>query len=145
MVKAVLSIRSSMKFGCLAWACLIFCSHEASEPEGKKHSSESSERMPVPEASISSTTFVLSSYVIASTLMPSFWYSARMDSKTASVNIRCSFSLAKLMHNCSSEFVGKHSKPKMSTAPMKKRPSSPEISESLIASTTKSKRREYRA
>ena len=32
--------------------------------------------------------------------MPSFLYSARIDSKTASVNMRCSFSLAKLMQSC---------------------------------------------
>ena len=31
--------------------------------------------------------------------MPSFLYSARTDSNTASVNMRCSFSFAKLMHN----------------------------------------------
>ena len=31
--------------------------------------------------------------------MPSLLYSARIDSNTASVNMRCSFSFAKLMHN----------------------------------------------
>ena len=70
---------------------------------------------------MSSTTCVLSSYDMsltwmhkrhfvhrivmaavrgrARTSMPSFLYSARIDSNTASVNMRCSFSFAKLMHN----------------------------------------------
>jgi len=119
MVKAVRSSRSSEKLACLACWLLIFCSHEASEPDGKKHSSASSERMPVAGLSMSSTSSLLSSYVMSPTSMPSFWYSDSTDSKTACVNIFCSFSFAKLMHSCSSELVGKHSKPKMSTAPMK--------------------------
>jgi len=88
-------------------------------PFGKKHSSASSERMPVAGLSMSSSRGVLSSNVMSATSMPSFWYSAITDSKTASVNMCCIRSLAKLMQSCSSEFVGKHSKPKMSTAPMK--------------------------
>ena len=47
--------------------------------------------------------------------------------------------------HCSSELTGKHSKPKMSTAPMKKRDSPPKISDELIASTTKSNSLEYSA
>eukprot|EP00966_Prymnesium_polylepis_P106728 2470925-Prymnesium_polylepis.3 len=49
------------------------------------------------------------------------------------------------MQSCSSEFVANDSKPKMSTAPIKQRPSPPPRSASLMAPTMRSKSRAKRA
>ena len=88
-------------------------------------------------------TSLLSAYGIGVHGTPSSLYTCSSAVKTVTRKNCCSFSLAKLMQSCSSELVGKHSNPKMSTAPMKKRESPPNISEELIASQTKSNIFEY--
>mmetsp|Transcript_16481 Transcript_16481/g.42722 ORF Transcript_16481/g.42722 Transcript_16481/m.42722 type:complete len:241 (-) Transcript_16481:245-967(-) len=103
-----------------------FCTTRSRKPSSLEvpstHSSERICRMPgsVGGPSISVTTAALLVKGISSVLMPSCLYTASCDSNTAATNRRCSFSFAKLMQSCSSELVGNASKPKTSTAPMKR-------------------------
>ena len=93
--------------------------YASSEPFGKAHSSSSSAMIPRRPSS-SEICSLFSGKAIAPHEMPSATYSARWVATRAEMNWLCNFSLAKLMHSCSSELTAKFSKPKMSSRPMKR-------------------------
>mmetsp|Transcript_17385 Transcript_17385/g.41651 ORF Transcript_17385/g.41651 Transcript_17385/m.41651 type:complete len:571 (-) Transcript_17385:1170-2882(-) len=113
--KAVLEVLISWKAALLRCALHTFCRYVVSDPLGKTHSSDSIERSPAGIAPMSCTTPLLSLKAMGSTSIPSSWYCFATASKSTDVKSRCNFSLVKLMHSCSREFVLKISKPKMST------------------------------
>mmetsp|Transcript_61644 Transcript_61644/g.133481 ORF Transcript_61644/g.133481 Transcript_61644/m.133481 type:complete len:243 (-) Transcript_61644:1089-1817(-) len=90
-----------------------------SEPCGTMHSSSRIAKIPVVLACMMSTASWLSGKSRGSQGMPSLSYSCSSSLKTNWLKNCCSLSLVKLMHNCSKEFILKHSKPKISSTPTK--------------------------